>query len=156
MDEKGGIQCLGHWKWTTCSPLSYFCSGNFPKYLLSYREANSYYPRGLIVRKRSFANATNGWDRGLQCLGHSNWTTYSHLSYFCSGNFQKYLLSYWEANSYYPRGLIGRVGSRACMVSLTGQIFRTGHNDCDRLNDRSWPVWLTLGFIAQIVCLKGL
>ena len=26
MDETGGILCVGHSKWTTCSPLHHFCS----------------------------------------------------------------------------------------------------------------------------------
>ena len=47
---------------------------------------------------------------GFQCLGHSNWTICSPLSPFCSEIFQTFSLSYWGANSYYPRGLILGVG----------------------------------------------
>ena len=43
---------------------------------------------------------------GFQCLGHSNWTICSPLSPFCSEIFPTFSLSYWGANSYYPRGLI--------------------------------------------------
>ena len=41
---------------------------------------------------------------GFQCLGHSNWTICSTLSPFCSGRISPFPFSYWEANSYYPRG----------------------------------------------------
>ena len=43
---------------------------------------------------------------GFQCLGHSNWTICSPLSPFCPKRFSTFSLSYWEANSYYPRGPI--------------------------------------------------
>ena len=43
---------------------------------------------------------------GFQCLGHSNWTMCSPLSPFCSKRLSTFSLSYWEANSYYPRGPI--------------------------------------------------
>ena len=43
---------------------------------------------------------------GFQCLGPSNWTICSPLSQFHSEHFQTLSLSYWGANSYYPRGLI--------------------------------------------------
>ena len=54
MDETEGFQCLGHSNWTTCSPLSPFCSEIFPTFSLSYWGANSYYPRGLIMGKGKF------------------------------------------------------------------------------------------------------
>ena len=38
--------------------------------------------------------------------GHSNWAICIPLSYFCSEKFPTFSLSYWETNSYYPRGLI--------------------------------------------------
>ena len=44
-----------------------------------------------------------GERKGFQCLGHSNWTICSLLSWFCSTNFPTFSLLYWEANSYYPR-----------------------------------------------------
>ena len=47
---------------------------------------------------------------GFECLGHSNWTICSPLSPFCSEKFPTFSLSYWGANSYYPRGLILGVG----------------------------------------------
>ena len=50
MSETGSFGCLGHSNWTICIPLSHFCLGNFQKFPLSYWEANSYYPRGLIVK----------------------------------------------------------------------------------------------------------
>ena len=43
---------------------------------------------------------------GFQCLGQSNWTICIRLNPFWIGNFLSFSLSYWEANSYYPRGPI--------------------------------------------------
>ena len=65
MDKTEGFQCLGHSNWTMCSPLSPFCSEKFPTFSLSYWGANSYYPRGLIMRKGNSPNSRNGWDRGV-------------------------------------------------------------------------------------------
>ena len=51
MDKTEGFQCLGHSNWTTCSPLSHFCSEIFPTFSLSYWGAISYYPREPIMGK---------------------------------------------------------------------------------------------------------
>ena len=48
---------------------------------------------------------------GFQCLGHSNWAICSPLNPFCSDIFSTFSLSYWEANSYYPRGPIKGTGN---------------------------------------------
>ena len=69
MDEAEVIQCLGHSNWTICSRLSHFCSNNFPFISPLYWEANSYYPRGLIMGKGSFPNSRNEWDRGVWVPG---------------------------------------------------------------------------------------
>ena len=61
---------LGHSNWTICILLSHFCSPHFPIFSLSCYEANSYYPRGLILRKGNSSNSRNGQDRGVWCLGH--------------------------------------------------------------------------------------
>ena len=42
----------------------------------------------------------------FQCQGHSNWTICILLSSFCPRWFSTFSLSYWDSNSYYPRGLI--------------------------------------------------
>ena len=49
-NETGGFQCLGHSNWTICSPLHLSLLENFLIFSLSYWEAYSYYPRGLILR----------------------------------------------------------------------------------------------------------
>ena len=64
MDETEGFQCLGHSKWTNCSPLSQFCSEIFPTFSLSYWEANSYYPRGLIMGEENSPNVPYGIQTG--------------------------------------------------------------------------------------------
>ena len=113
MDETEGFQCLGSSNWTICSPLSPFCSGNFQFVSPLYWGGQFLFPQRANSEKREKPNSRNEWDRGFECLGHSNWTICIPLSHFCSGNFQNFSLSYWEANSYYPRGLIVRKGSFA-------------------------------------------
>ena len=70
MDDTEGFQCLGPSNWTTCSPLSPFCSKEFSTFSLSYWEANSYYPRGLIMGKGKFSQLQN-WmrQRGFSAWG---------------------------------------------------------------------------------------
>ena len=58
--ETEGFQCLGHSNWTICNPLSHFCFQIFPSFSLSYWEANSYYPRGLIMGKGNSPNPRKG------------------------------------------------------------------------------------------------
>ena len=67
-----GFQCLGHSNWTICSLLSHFCFTNFPTFSLSWWEANSYYPRGLIMRKGNSPNSRIRPDRGVSVLGPFN------------------------------------------------------------------------------------
>ena len=64
----------------------------------------------LIMGKGVHPTSKVNERRGFQCLGHSNWTICSLLSPFCPDNFPPFSLSYWGANSYYPRGpIMGRV-----------------------------------------------
>ena len=57
------------------------------------------------------ARINPGFEKRDRVLGHSNWSISSPLRPFCSVKFQYASPSYWEANSYFPRGLIVRVGS---------------------------------------------
>ena len=47
----------------------------------------------------------------LEWLGHSNWSICSHWGLFCSYIFQFACVLYWEANLYYPRGILVRKGN---------------------------------------------
>ena len=58
-----GHKWLLHSNWTICSPLSPFCSQIFPTFWLSYWGAQSYYPRGPIMRKGDSHNFRKGWGR---------------------------------------------------------------------------------------------
>ena len=75
-----GFECLGHSNWTICSPLSLFWSAKFKFVSSLYWQANSYYPRGLIVRKEHISNSKLYETEGFECLGHSYWTICSPLS----------------------------------------------------------------------------
>ena len=86
----------------------YFC--NFctfilgSHFLLPQRTNNG--ERGILPTSK--LNETEGF----QYLGHSNWTICSPLSHFCFQIFPSFPPSYWEANSYYPRGpIIGKGNS---------------------------------------------
>ena len=59
-----------------------------------------------IIGRHYYKNPERDLREGFKLLGHSNWTIYSPLSPFCSRRFSTFSPSYWEANSYYPRGLI--------------------------------------------------
>merc|ERR1712214_148241 len=63
-------------------------------------------PESQLWEKGNFSTPKLDETEGFQCLGHSNWTICSPLSHFCFQNFPPFSLSYWEANSYYPRGPI--------------------------------------------------
>ena len=69
MDLTEGFQCLGHSNWTICTLLSQFYFPNFTTFSLSCWEANSYYPRGLIMRKGNSPNSRSGLDRGVPVPG---------------------------------------------------------------------------------------
>ena len=69
MDETEGFQYLEHQNCTICIPLNPSCLWNFPTFSLSYWEANSYYPRGPIIRKENSSNLKSGWDRGFSVPG---------------------------------------------------------------------------------------
>ena len=62
--------------------MSLFCSQFFSIFLLSYWEANSYYPWGLILRKRNSPNFKMEWFQGIWVprvfsLYNTNWTTFA-------------------------------------------------------------------------------
>ena len=63
-------------------------------------------PEGQYREKGNYPNPKLDETEGFQCLGHSNWTICSPSSHFCFHIFPSFSLSYWEANSYYPRGPI--------------------------------------------------
>ena len=69
MDETESFQCLGHSNWTICSPSSRSCFLNFPVFHFYYWEANSYYPRGLIMGKGNSSNSRYGCHRQFSVPG---------------------------------------------------------------------------------------
>ena len=69
LNKKQVFQCLGHSNWAICSLLSQFYFPNFTTFSLLYWEANSYYLRGLLMRKGYSPNSRNGPDRGVSVPG---------------------------------------------------------------------------------------
>ena len=104
MDETQGFGCLGHSNWTICSMLSQFCSLNFPFFSLSYwREANSYYPTGLIMRKGNSPNSRNGLNRGVWVPGTFKLDHLQPAKPILFSKFYNFSTFILGANSYYPR-----------------------------------------------------
>ena len=62
LNESGNFECLGHSSWTICSPLGPSCSRNIPPFSPLYWEANSYYPRGLIMGNGESPNSRIEWE----------------------------------------------------------------------------------------------
>ena len=62
LNESGNFECLRHSNWTICITLGPSSSKNFQTFLLSYWEANSYYPRGLIMGNGESPNSRIEWE----------------------------------------------------------------------------------------------
>merc|ERR1711950_38109 len=105
------FECPRHSNWTICSPLSQSCFLNFPIFLFFYWEANSYYPRGLIMRKGNSSNSRNGQDRGVSVPGAFKLDHLHSVEPILFSKFYNFFTFILEANSYYPRGLIMRKGN---------------------------------------------
>ena len=68
-NDSRNFECLGYSNWTICSSLSPFCPKRFSTFSLSYWEANSYYPRGLILGNGESSNSRNEWEWQLWVTG---------------------------------------------------------------------------------------
>ena len=66
--------------------------------------------RVLSASSASRLSQSREESRKVKDIKHSNWPICSPLSPFCSEHFQTFSISYWGAQSYYPRGLILGVG----------------------------------------------
>ena len=104
LDETEGFQCLGHSNWTTCSPLSPFCSEIFPTFSLSYWGAHSYYPRGLIMGKGNSPNSQYGWDWGVSVPGAFKLDHLQPVEPILFWNFSNFWLSCPRAHFLYSPG----------------------------------------------------
>ena len=86
----------------------------FPKFYNFFTlllEANSYYPRGLIMRKENSHNIRNGLDRGVSVPGAFKLDHLHPVEPISFSKFYNFFTFILEANSYYPRGLIMRKGN---------------------------------------------
>ena len=63
-------------------------------------------PEGQLWEKGVLPTPKLDETEGFGCLGHSNWTICSPLHLSHSEIIPSFPPSYWEANSYYPRGQI--------------------------------------------------
>ena len=60
--------------------------------------------KGQYWEKRFHPNLKLDDTESIGCLGHSNWTIFSHLSLFCSKIFPTFSLSYWGPILITPEG----------------------------------------------------
>ena len=100
-----GISVPGALKLDHLQPVKLFLSKNISYFLI--------FKLGLLFL---ITPERGKWEKGIQpkiaetqgfeCLGQSNWTICSLLSWICSEIFPTFSLSYWGAHSNYPRGLI--------------------------------------------------
>ena len=105
-----GFQCMDYSNWTICSPLSHFCFQNFWSFSLSYWGANSYYPREPIIGRGNFSKSRTEWDEGFSVPGAFKLDHFQSIEPILFQQILNFPVSYWEANPYYPRGLIMRKG----------------------------------------------
>ena len=110
MDETEGFQRMGQSNWTISSLLSLFCRGKFTTFPLSYWGAHSYYPRRPIIRKGNSPISKIGWDWGVSVPGAVKLDHLQPFKPILFWNFSNYFTFILGAHSYYPRGLILRVG----------------------------------------------
>ena len=81
---------------------------NFFTFIL---EANSYYPKGQIMRKGNSPNFRIGLNRGVSVPGAFNLDHLQSAKQILFSKFYNFFTFTPEANSYYPRGLIMRNGN---------------------------------------------
>ena len=73
---------------------------NFSTFIL---EANSYYPRGLIMRKGNSPNSKKGWFRGVSVPGAFKLDHLQPVKPILFSKFYNIFTFILGANSYYPR-----------------------------------------------------
>ena len=112
-DGTEGSECLGYSNWVIYSRLSPFCSEMFQTFSLSCWGGQFLLPQRANTERRDILPTSKLNETvGFECLGHPSWTICSLLSHFWFGKFPTFSPSYWEANSYYPRGpIIGKGNS---------------------------------------------
>ena len=102
-----GVSVTGAFKLDHLQPVKPFLFPKFSNFCTFIVGGQFLLPQRANNEKREFSQLQKMDDsEGFQCLGHSNWTICIPLNPFWSGKFPPFSLSYWEANSYYPRGPI--------------------------------------------------
>ena len=84
-------------------------------------EANSYFPRGLIMRKGNSSNSRNGLDRGVSVPGALKLDHLRPVRPILFSKFHIFFTFMLEANSYYTRGGNNEKGEFNQLQKLTGQ-----------------------------------
>ena len=102
-----GVLVLGTFKLDHLHPFKLFLFWKFSNFFTFILGGQFLLPQRANLEKREITQLQKlDETEGFQCLGHSNWTICSPLRSLSSEIFPTFPLSYWEANSYYPRGPI--------------------------------------------------
>ena len=106
-----GVSVPGAFKLDHLQPVEPILFSKFYNFSTFILEANSYYPRGLIMRKGKSPNFRIGLDRGVLVPGAFKLDHLHPVKTIIFSNFYNFFTFILEANSYYPRGLIMRKGN---------------------------------------------
>ena len=105
-DRDRGFSVLGIFKLDHLHPIKPLLSWKFSNFFTFILVGQFLLPQRANNGKRDFFQPKKWMRQGFQCLLHSNRTICFPLNPFWSENFPTFSPSYWEANSYYPRGPI--------------------------------------------------
>ena len=106
-----GVSVPGAFKLDHLHPVKPILFSKFYNFFTFILEANSYYPRGLILRKGNSPNSKNGCDRGVWVPGAFELDHLQPAKPILFSKFYNFFTFILEAISYYPRGLIMRKGN---------------------------------------------
>ena len=108
-----GFGCLGAgaFELDHLQPAKPILFSKFYNFFTFILEAISYYPRGLIMRKGNSPNFRNGLDRGVWVPGAFELDHLQPAKPILISKISNFFTFILEAISYYPRGLLMRMGN---------------------------------------------
>ena len=98
-----GVSVPGAFKLDHLHPVKQILFSKFYNFFTFVLEANSYYPRGLIMRKGNSPNFRIGLDRGVSVPGAFKLDHLHPAKPVSFSKFHNFFTFIVEANSYYPR-----------------------------------------------------
>ena len=99
-----GVSVPGAFKLDHLHPVKPILFSKFYNFFTFILGANSYYPRGLIMRKANSPNSRNGQDRGVSVPGAFKLDHFHPVKPILFPNFTTFSLSYWRPILITPEG----------------------------------------------------